>query len=528
MSSVEPSDEGLATRELGAEEQLPGTIDALLEERVAHRYLVIEELGRGGMGRVLRAYDPKLQREVALKVVEANVFQPTARNRLLREARLMAQLSHPNVVAVYDVDVDPERGVIVAMELVRGATLREWLATRSPSPRQVLTAFVDAGRGLAAAHEAGLLHRDFKPANVLVSADGRVQVTDFGIAKARSDTPGEHLEREPPGPWEQPWEQVTDPGLVMGTPRYMAPEQHAGVPLTPAADQYAFCLALWEALTGAYPFGPPLRHNKLEGPPRWPSVLGVPRGVGEVLARGLAADAAARWPSMESLLAGLEAGLTRRRRNWSVLGAMIVLGLGVGAWQLWRESDDDRISHCRSLGDTIDEVWSDTARRRVHDGLLATGVAYAPDTAETVRTWLDRRAEDWRAARTESCLDAEVRGVWEPAVLDRAEWCLDDRRLELSTLVDTLSEADDAVVRRAVDATAELPPVGRCRDVAALAEQPEPPPPDERSQRERARAELFRARALLAAQRIAMGLEVLGPVIEQARTQGWPLLLAHA
>jgi serine/threonine protein kinase len=203
------------------------------------------------MGRVLRAYDPKLQREVALKEVSSRALGGAGSERLA-EARAMAKLSHPNVVAVYDVEeIDADRLVIV-MEYVTGQTLAGW---RRDSPRgweDILSRFRLAGRGLAAAHAAGVLHRDFKPSNVLVGPDGVVKVTDFGLAKLASARLDDEMQE--PGAWteaapdDDDSRAPTGDRFVVGTPRYMAPEQHAGLRLTPAVDQYALCIALWEAL----------------------------------------------------------------------------------------------------------------------------------------------------------------------------------------------------------------------------------------------------------------------------------------
>jgi tetratricopeptide (TPR) repeat protein len=260
-SSADPS---LETRVTGV--STPGTASttgtALELGSGLGRYLPIEELGRGGMGRVLRAYDPKLQREVALKVLHARAVDPLARARLVREARTMAKLGHPNVVAVYDVDDDPEHGVMLAMELVKGSTLRAWLRQQPRRWPEILAAFVEAGRGLAAAHGEGLLHRDFKPANVLIPHEGSggrgsCKVTDFGLAKLEHDQgPSTSGVRAPlpASSTDASGEVLTQAGTVIGTPRYMAPEQHFGEALTSAADQFSFCVSLWDALYGEPPF----------------------------------------------------------------------------------------------------------------------------------------------------------------------------------------------------------------------------------------------------------------------------------
>ncbi|MFP2913145.1 protein kinase domain-containing protein, partial [Pyxidicoccus sp. 3LFB2] len=216
------------------------------------RYVVLERIGRGAMGDVYAAYDPELDRQVALKLLRPEGRHlEELRSRLLREAQALARLAHPNVVTVHDVGVAGDC-LFLALELVEGTTLAEWL--KAPRAQgEVLRVFRDAGLGLAAAHAAGLVHRDFKPSNVLVGQDGRVRVTDFGLARpsnrglrprAASASP-----RAPNGP-----APLTRTGVLVGTPAYMAPEQQQGQGVDALSDQFSFCVALYEALHGVRPF----------------------------------------------------------------------------------------------------------------------------------------------------------------------------------------------------------------------------------------------------------------------------------
>ncbi len=280
------------------------------------RFTVTSKLGEGGMGVVYAAHDADLDRAVAIKLLRASSSDPTpARMRLLREARAMAKLSHPNVITIYDVGTEGEN-IFIAMELVRGVNLRRWIAMRPRTWRATVECFVDAGRGLAAAHRAGVIHRDFKPDNVLVGEDGRVRVLDFGIARAASvedeATPREVRSVDP----ALTTERLTMTGAVIGTPAYMAPEQWRGGAIDERTDQFAFCVALWEALFGTRPFvgdaPTALATRVMSGEIHLPADPGdVPPWLVRVLRRGLSAQPQDRHLTMDALLDVL----TRLRRN---------------------------------------------------------------------------------------------------------------------------------------------------------------------------------------------------------------------
>jgi tetratricopeptide (TPR) repeat protein/predicted Ser/Thr protein kinase len=296
-----------------------------LRGRVVDRYMIVDELGAGGMGVVYKAYDPDLGRLIALKLVRPSAAS-RATIRLVREARAIARLAHPNVVAVHDVgELDAE--IFIAMEYVEGERLRDWL--NAPRPlRAILDAFLQAARGLGAAHDAGLVHRDFKPDNVLVGLDGRVRVVDFGLAReARDDDPIERLNRDgdelfdsgPDTPTSgDPIDAaaavdlgrtITPTGAAVGTPRYMAPEQHLGRDCDARADQFAWGVALYEALTRQRPFdgsGKQLRKSVLLGELRpFPASAGVPEWLQAVVVRALSVAPAARFGSMHEVIAEL-------------------------------------------------------------------------------------------------------------------------------------------------------------------------------------------------------------------------------
>ncbi|HEY2747364.1 MAG TPA: serine/threonine-protein kinase, partial [Polyangia bacterium] len=282
---------------------------------VVGRYVLDEAIGAGATGVVWAAYDPELDRRVALKFLRGgpNVSPADLRTRLSREAQAMAQLSHANVVVVHDVGSFGDQ-VYVAMELVDGDTLGAWLAARPRGWREVLELFAAAGAGLAAAHAAGLVHRDFKPDNVLIGRDGRVRVTDFGLARAVDGGDDQRGAETPLGEGSDRLleARLTRSGALVGTPAYMAPEQIAGGRVDARSDVFSFCVALFEALFGERPFAganlPELAAAMSAGRVVAAARRGVPRRVQRAVLRGLAVDPAARWPAMEPLLHALAAG----------------------------------------------------------------------------------------------------------------------------------------------------------------------------------------------------------------------------
>nr|MCH9680842.1 protein kinase [Deltaproteobacteria bacterium] len=284
------------------------------------RFALLKQIGRGGMGTVYSAYDQQLDRKVAIKILrEDELPDETARLRFNREAQALARLSHPNVVTVHDVGKSHGE-LFLAMEFIRGESIADWLLSK-PDWRVVLDAFMQAGRGLLAAHQAGLVHRDLKPHNLMRSDEGVVKVLDFGLAQVANDDPG--------------LEVLTRPGVVVGTPAYMSPEQIQGRLVDASSDQFSFCVALYEALYSERPFEgqgfPAVVLSQFNGqsPLRQaPRDTRVPNAVHKVLIRGLELRPEERWPSMEALLEALSRA-PRRRLKRSVVGLASVAVLGV-------------------------------------------------------------------------------------------------------------------------------------------------------------------------------------------------------
>jgi tetratricopeptide (TPR) repeat protein len=530
-------------REIGLDDTVSGgarpPADVGAGPEVLGRYVILGRLGAGAMGVVHAAYDPELDRRVALKLVLADGSNGTdasqGRARLLREAQALAKLSHPNVVTIHDVGAVGEQ-VWIAMELVRGRTLTKWCAQADGerrSWREVIEVMTAAGAGLRAAHEAGLLHRDFKPDNVMVGEDGRVRVMDFGLARTRKDDAAQteeiHDSVDPESPLAL---EMTRAGAIVGTPAYMAPELLHGEDASAASDQFSFCVTLWEALFGERPFAGgsliELLSAVVEGRIRDPQRRhGVPRWLEQTCRRGLATDPSGRWPSMDALLAALRRGRARSRWRRGIV-AVGVVGLGLAGVSVEQRYElAQREEACTSAGMAIDELWNEEASRHVRAGLEATGLAYASETADKVLPRIDARAQAWREARTEVCLDATVRETLNDVAYDRATWCLDERHAQIAALVEQLERADKTVAQRATSAAAALRSVQPCRDHDLLARLGDPPQHD-REQVRALREDLSRAEVAAWSGKYEEGLSIARPALARALELGWPPLVALA
>jgi tetratricopeptide (TPR) repeat protein/predicted Ser/Thr protein kinase len=419
------------------------------------RYRVEKRLGAGGMGEVYLAVDEALDRRLAIKRVRGDIDRPGEHERLRVEARALARLSHPNVVQIYEVG-EHEEQTFLAMEFVEGTTLSGWLSERPRTWTEILATFVAAGRGLAAAHSAGVVHRDFKPDNVLIGRDGRVCVADFGLAIA-------HAAREAG--------QVVQPREVAGTIRYMSIEQLRGDAIDARTDQFAFCTALCEALWNHSPFDRSnLARRVIELEDDQPSVphrRGVPRGLWPIVRRGLHRDPARRWPDFDALLAALEA-LPRRRARWAAAAVLTPFAL-VGGFAIAQL--DSHPDACAVVAEELVGVWDDSVERELVDAFVASGVPHGRASAERVAGALDAWASDWTAQR-----DSQCRAADEPELVRARRACLEQQRELVSVMTNTLRSGDLVAIDRAVEAVAEVPEPSTC-GLAELLEGPPLPDP---------------------------------------------------
>jgi serine/threonine protein kinase/tetratricopeptide (TPR) repeat protein len=507
--------------------------------RIGH-FILLQRLGAGSMGEIYAAYDEQLDRRVALKLVRhGSALTKQSDELLLREAKALAQVSHPNVVQIYETGLHEGR-LFIAMEFIRGQTLTNWLhgAEQMPRPlrqREILRRFISAGRGLEAAHTAGVAHRDFKPDNVIVGDDGRVRVVDFGLARVlvestasstaktdraaktdrtaktdRKDAPvvvardfdnGETVRFDPAseaigaaatvlaGQPESPSSSMsvssalpevtaatalTRPGTVMGTPQFMAPEQMIGGLPDHRSDQFSFCVALYHALYGSFPFQGEYPHGLLDSIEA--GVTGLEHGVRlgarlrRALCRGLAVDPSQRFANMGDLLSELESAL-RRRWGW-IAGAVLVL-LVVAAVCLRPFASGDP---CAQAGRGIASSWSLVQQVATQIAFAHSRVPYANTAWQGVKRRLDDYTDRWQRLALTGCRARYVTHEQSELQFGLSMACLQRARQRVTSLVSELGGGATDAIQHAVDAAESLPELRTCNDPALIVFSPEPPP----------------------------------------------------
>jgi tetratricopeptide (TPR) repeat protein len=521
---------------------------ALARGTALGRFVVLGLVGRGAMGEVYGAYDPELDRKIAIKLVRSGGRSDTVegRTRLLREAQATAKVSHPNVVVVYDAGTFGER-VFIAMEFVEGHTLRYWLEEKERSWSQILEVFLAAGRGLAAAHERELVHRDFKPDNVMVSTGGQVRVMDFGLARVvdgkrpSSQGPPARAVVGPPELAAAPLDveataalggppiggppasrtaslafrdKITMTGSMLGTPAYMSPEQFHGRLADARSDQFSFCIALYEGIFGARPFSgrtlEELAQNVMKGNLVDASTSKrVPANIRRALERGLRATPDERFPSMHDLLAEIERAVGSGRGGFAT-GAAAKLA---GVWE----------------APVAGQPVSTPEKEAIRKAFLATGKAYADATFAGATAVLDRFAGRWSEIYVDICEATHVRGEQSPEVLDLRMNALMEGLEDLKALCRLFREPTGEVVENAVNAAHSLGTLERCQDVALLRAIVRPPEDvATRAAVERLRTRIVDLRAFRRVGRIADGLEAATPLVDEARSVGYGPVLAEA
>jgi serine/threonine protein kinase len=567
-----PSEQGQATLARGA---------------AIGRYVVLGLVGRGGMGEVYAAYDPELDRKVAVKLLRVKpgngVSLTEGRQRTLREAQAIARLSHPNVVVVYDVGTFSDQ-VFIAMEFVEGNTVTFWLQAQPRSWQEVLRVFRAAGRGLSAAHEKGLVHRDFKPDNVMVGRDGEVRVMDFGLARQMGDKSDPMLAssssgRAPIHPIQTAEQgpvggsdvmetillngppsgavtpalgsdvqssspmfevQLTRTGAMMGTPAYMAPEQFLGTPTDARTDQFSFCVALYEALYGERPFAGntmfALTTTVVQGQVRdAPSSSKVPLWLRKVLLRGLRPQAQDRYPSMQELIEALGKSPRTLRRRIGIAGAALLIPAAL-AFGLHQSLVNHRSicsagpTHLAGIWDLPTPTGPDPSLRAsaIRKAFLHTGKSYASDVFTTVSRILTGYAQSWARQYREACEATQIRGEQSAEVLDLRMTCLQERLGRLRALTDVFTDANGDVVENAVNAANSLATLDRCEDVPLLRSVVRPPDdPSTRAAVAGLSRRLAKLKALFDAGRYRDALKDGPAVVDAARRVGYQPLIAE-
>ncbi|MEM7158084.1 MAG: serine/threonine-protein kinase [Myxococcota bacterium] len=468
------------------------------------RYLILHELGSGGMGVVYLAHDPSLNRHVALKLLRRRSDDPyeaaAAAARMTREAQAIAKLSHPNVVNVYDVGMH-DGLVFITMEYVRGTTLTSWLREGTHSAPEIRAMFIEAGRGLEAAHQAGLVHRDFKPDNVLVGEDGRPRVLDFGLARVDPSHPSSQggsdgltgdpasisaaaLSEVEAGGGGNPFDSdvlstpLTRNDIIIGTPLFMAPEQQRGGEVDARSDQFSFCVALYRALYSQDPYRSSspservkrIQHGTVELPPLDSR---VPPWVDQVIFRGLEARPSKRWPSMTELLAALEAQPVAlwRRASSVVAGAGL---LAVATFFAGRSAASDDPA-CDDGSARVDSLWTGERQGRVRRAIEAGDEAYAEHAWSRVHAEVDDKTGRWKEVYQQTCEAHHLHREQSAELFDLRMQCLQERNDELDAVLHVIENGQADSSLHAVTAVNGLPSADRCIDDERLRSRSAPP-----------------------------------------------------
>ncbi|MBV1861768.1 MAG: serine/threonine protein kinase, partial [Nannocystaceae bacterium] len=485
------------------------------------RFALLRELGSGGMGVVYAAYDERLDRKVAIKLLHASATgESEGRARLVREAQAMAKVAHPNVAHVYEVAQQGHR-VYVVMQFIDGVDLAAWRERDAPSWTEAARAYLQAGRGLEAAHAAGLVHRDFKPSNVMIDGSGHVRVLDFGIARA-TDAVTSIVRDEGISPVDT-GELRTRTGALVGTPAYLPPEVLRGKKADQRSDQFAFCVSMYETIYGRRPFddgdAADLIVALLEGKPPKKPESNVPGWVFRVLSRGLRADPAQRYDSMESLLQAIDRGLGGSR-PWVALASVGgLLAVGGVAFVLGGNSTTDP---CPIDRDALGDAWSLERRGAVRSSITTLEATFAVQAWTRIEARGEAYVEAWVEGMRGACEATRVHGVQSERGFDLRVRCLAERRREFDALTRVLAEADLDTLKKLDGMLSALKPVRVCETPSASL--PDDPPPGAEVAVERIRDDLARGAALERAGRDTEGAALVEAILERAEAIEMPSL----
>ncbi|MEM7160326.1 MAG: serine/threonine-protein kinase [Myxococcota bacterium] len=509
------------------------------------RFSVLELIGAGGMGRVYAAYDRVLDRRVALKVLHATDDE-RMRVRFSREAQSLAKLAHPNIVAIHDVGAH-DGELFIAMEFIEGQTLLDWAVANPPGSserlEEALQLLVDAGRGLEAAHRAGLMHRDVKPRNIVVGEDGRVRVVDFGLARSGGGESAGDGPNGDTGDTEQgdapPWSgSVTQTGHAVGTPAYMAPEQFRSEETDGLTDQFGFCVTAWETLFAVRPFIDGTQDNPLtairKGEPRRPSEVVVPAALESALRKGMSWSPRKRHRDMAALLEVLEEtlaalrGQARPRYFSGRIGLVATLGLAaVSSIAFWLGSGDD--PPCEVTEEQFAGVWDEERKSELRAAIDGVPLSLAGDTWARLERNVDGYTQEWSEGRRETCEATWVRNEQSSELLDLRMGCLRSRRQHLVAYLDLLSAPTPEIVARADQGFAALPPIDRCADADYVRSgYPIPKDPEAAAKAEVMSEMLAGAHARHTAGDLKGSLAIAHDVVKEADESTFPVIRARA
>lgn len=492
------------------------------------RFLIVERLGAGASGVVYSAYDPQLDRKVAIKLLRLGGEHAQQTERLAREAKAMARVHSDNVVSVYEQGVTEGQQLFVVMQLVDGATLREWLNEETPDFDRVLAVLLGAGDGLAAAHKVSLVHRDFKPDNILIDKEGRVRVADFGLAQNNSVDVGNGTESSDSQSLGN--RALTQSGSMIGTPDYMAPELLQGGQADAQSDQYSFAVTLYQSLCGRLPHNATTISELMETvgtvPPVAPSAGAMPNWLWQIVLRALSESPSDRFASVATLLREIR-NKQARRRTWPryvIGGTLLCAAAGVVAWTM----TDKGAEVCTGAQAKLDTTWNSATQLGLQKGLSPLGNSRNLDTFERSRTLFDEYGSSWKNKHRQVCM-ASQRGEQSEATMSLRMRCLDRRHSEFDALLHVLSQPESELADKALRAIAEMTPIAVCDNVERLQQSRSiPEDPRDASALEELERQLDVAVQLRKVGQYEKGLEVARTVVNAAEEMKYEPFMADA